>query len=140
MSLTATFSGDQPLDRNRSRHFRVGHRLLGLGALLPRDLDVDRGLVDTPLTRDPIRVRLQSTLSRRLQPGLARPIPARVCLRRLTHWGPPLPEFVTPRTVRDTYTEDCSLRHHGSDIVDRSSCEHDHPNRETRESDDREHP
>lgn len=40
----------KPLDRGRGRDLRIRHRLHGQGPLLPGDLDVDRCLVDAPLS------------------------------------------------------------------------------------------
>ena len=132
--------GDQPLDRGRSRDLRLGYSLLGMRALLPRDLDVDRSLVNTPLARDLIRVQLQPALPRRLQPCITCPIPTRLCLRRLTHWGPPLPEPSRRGTPATATHGTSNPPTHGSDIANRPRSEPGQPTQDTRESDDREHP
>lgn len=71
--------------------FRLTDRLLGHGPRLTGEFDVDRRLVNALLPGQLLRVEPQAALPRRLQAALPSPIATRLCLRRRTHWGPPLP-------------------------------------------------
>jgi hypothetical protein len=76
---------EEPFDRRCGRNLRPGNRLLGRGALLPGDLDVDRRLVDALLPGQRLRVEPQPALPGRLsRVSRARSRP-RVCLCRCAH-------------------------------------------------------